>query len=494
MGDQNTTADQAIAPFVEDLTRRIDRPRTSFHMPGHKHDPGSIPALTQLAGGDLVRSDLSEMSGVDYLHAASGPLRQAEGLAASAFGADRTFFLVNGSTGGNHAAMLSAIGDGQKVLLPRASHRSILTALILTNAVPVYISPRYHPVVGLPLAVDLSDAERLAEEHPDIAAIQITSPGYYGFTSDVLGFARLADRMGVPLLVDEAHGSHFSFHPSLPLSALHAGADLVVQSTHKTLGSLTQSSMLHWRHGRVERRRVEEVVAMLQSSSPSVLLTASLDSARLLMATSGPELLTRAVALADQARSAIGNIPGLRCHGSDLLGRAGVHDYDRTKILVRVGDLGLTGYEVAVMLDAEWGIEVEMSDRDHVLFSLTFADTADDVALLVTALTSIASRSPVNGSPHVATFARVPAFPIPERVLGPREAFFAPSQPVGSSEAPGRVCAEWIIPYPPGIPVLAPGEVIDQSTLDGLHAIVADGATIVGAEDQTLGSIRVIAL
>jgi lysine decarboxylase len=485
---------QSEAPFVEDVARRIEQSRTSFHMPGHKHRVNASPAISHLISRDLLRSDLSEMSGVDYLHAASGPLREAEDLAAAAFGADRTFFLINGSTGGNHAAILSAVGPGQKILLPRASHRSVLTALILSDAVPVYIPPTYHPHLGLPTAVDAVAAERLIKEHPDIAAIQITSPSYYGLASDLPAFARLAGRSGVPLLVDEAHGGHFSFHQSLPVSALEAGAEIVVQSTHKTLGSLTQSSMLHWRNGHVPRRRVEQAVAMLQSSSPNVLLTASLDSARHLIATKGHSLLERAVALGQEARASISAIPGLWCYGPELVERGGVKDYDPTKLLVGLQGLDVTGYDADRWLAQEWDVEVEISGPDHLLFSLTFADSVEEVARLVAALTALSSRFLSGVGDDRFTTRRSHDFIIPRMALTPREAFFARSRPVALRAARGETCAEWIMPYPPGIPVLAPGEVIDGATVDCLEEIVADGAMMVGAEDATLRSVRVVSV
>jgi arginine decarboxylase len=489
---QHAEAGQSRAPFLEDLARRIEQPRTSFHMPGHRHHVAGNPALSGLISPDLLRSDLSEMSGVDYLHSALGPMREAEDLAAAAFGADRTFFLVNGSTGGNQAAILSSIGEGQKILLPRASHRSVLTSLILSHSVPVYIPPLYHPDLGLPLAVDIAEAERLVQEHPDIAAIHVTSPSYYGFTSDLPALARLADAIGVPLLVDEAHGGHFTFHPGLPMSALDAGAEVVVQSIHKTLGSLTQSAMLHWRQGRIDRRRVEEAVAMLQSSSPNVLLTASLDGARQLMATRGKFLLERALTVADEARSAIRAIPGLWCYGSDVVGRGAVHNYDPTKLLVGLGDLSVTGYDAARWLEQQWGIEVEISGRDHLLFSLSFAHSPQDKTLLVTALEALTTHHRVVANGGTPEARRNPEFDIPRMRLTPQEAFFASSTRRPLRSAGDEICAEWVIPYPPGIPVLVPGEVIDGATIDYLEQMVADGVTLVGPGDPTLQSVRVV--
>jgi arginine/lysine/ornithine decarboxylase len=442
-------------------------------------------------GAGLFRSDLSEIGGLDYLHAPTGPLDQAQRLAAEAFGADYTRFLINGSTVGNHAAVLSCVRPGQKVLVARASHRSVYAALLLSDAVPIFIPPRYHRDAGVPLAVDVTDVAELLREHPDIAAIHITSPSYYGTTTNVAACAHLARSAGVPLLVDEAHGAHFCFHPALPDSALQAGADLTVQSTHKTLGALYQASMLHGRRGIVAEGRVQQTLAMLQSSSPSALLLASLDAARATMATEGRCLLEGTVTLAERARTAIGAIPGLRCYGAELIGSGGVHDYDRTKLLIRVSGLGLTGFEAGSRLARRYGVEVELCDAAHVLCSLTIYDTADDVARLLSALTGLARDIPCERAAEREPCVR--SWPgIPVQAMSAREAAFAPSQPCPLHDAVGMICAESVIPYPPGIPVLLPGEVISAEVVAFCEQLTADGAKIVGAADARLCTIQVV--
>jgi arginine/lysine/ornithine decarboxylase len=461
-------------------------------MPGHKHGPVDNRLLGQLWGPGLFRSDLSEIGGLDYLHAPRGVLRRAQQLAAAAFGADRTFFLINGSTVGNQASILSTVPAGRKVLLPRASHRSVFGALILADAVPVYIPPRSHPAVDLPLAVDIVAARELARAHPDLAAIQLTSPTYYGSSSDLGAFAQLAQSLRAPLLVDEAHGAHFGFHAALPMGAVQAGADLVVQSTHKTLGSLTQSSMLHYRRGRVDLRRLREVLALLQSSSPSALLVASLDSTRAALATQGEAALGRLISLADEIRAEIRAIPGLWCYGPDLIGRGAVHSFDPTKLLIGVNALGLTGFTAGRWLARRRGIEAELYDFDNVLCSLTVADSMESCSRLVAALRDLSVSCGVSDSVTERPSEMPPWPDLPRLASSPRAAYFAPSRRVELRSAIGQISAEFVIPYPPGIPALVPGEVIDRPTVEYIGRLAAQGGAIIGSADRQLRTIRVV--
>lgn len=460
-------------------------------MPGHKHASIGSRLLTALWGDGVFASDFSEMGGIDYLHAPTGPLLEAQRLAARTFGADHTFFLVNGSTAGNQASILATVREGERVLVPRASHRSVFAALILTGAVPVYAPPSLHPTVAAPLATDLGRATELARGATGIAAVHLTSPTYYGTCSDVARFAALAHELDAPLLVDEAHGAHFGFDPSLPTPALAAGADLSVQSVHKTLGSLTQSSLLHARAGRVPLPELRTALSAIQSSSPSALLLASLDAVRAVMEESGRELVGRSVHLAAAARRAICDLPGLWCYGDDLLDGGGVVAYDATKLLVRVSELGLSGYEAARLLERDWRVEPELRDPHHVLFTVTFADTEQSIDRLITALRELAALT--QSSPQGRTPAPLPLPPIPEMALTPRAAAFATAAAaVPLHEARGRVSAEMVIPYPPGIPALMPGEVAGAETIDYLSQLAGRGASFVGVEDASLATLRVL--
>jgi arginine/lysine/ornithine decarboxylase len=481
--------DQRSTPFLDSLLRGKQANYAAFHMPGHKRRLSVPPALEAYWGADLYAADLVEMGGViDYLHAPHAALLEAQKLAAEAFGAQQTFFLINGSTVGNLAAMMSAARDGEKVIIPRASHRSVYSGLALSGAAPVYVEPMYHPQVGFPLAVDPGAVQSLFEAHPDAVALHVTSPNYYGYVSDVAGLACLAHNHDALLIVDEAHGSHFAFHPALPAPANRLGADMVVQSTHKTLGALTQASLLHCNGARVNLPRVAQVLGMLQSSSPSAILLASLDAARMQMAVDGKALLDRTLRLAAQARAEIRGIDGLWCYGEDLVGAYGIHAFDPTKLLIRVSDLGVSGFEAAHILQADYHLIVEFADLKHIVASITIADDDETTALLLTELRQLAGRR----RPDVVSDEIAPPAGLPKAALSLREAYFAPSKRVPLDRVAGEICAEAVMPYPPGIPLLVPGEVIDSSILAYLRYLIAHGVNLVGPEDARVDYLRVI--
>lgn len=485
--------DQTRMPFLESLMREKHRWQTSFHMPGHKGAMSPHPLLLDFLGGDPHPADLVEINGIiDYLHSPKGALLEAQQLAAEAYGSDTTFFLINGSTVGNEGSIMSVSSAGQKVVMNRASHRSVYGGVVLSGAMPVYLRPQVHPQIGYPLAVTAESVQHLLETHENVAAVHITSPNYYGVISDTATIAEVAHRYGAALLVDEAHGSHLGFHEALPASATYLGADMVIQSTHKTQGALTQGSMLQCNEsqGFVNVARVAQVLSLLQSSSPSSLLLASLDAARHQMAVHGRDLLDRTIQLAMMARQAICEVDGLWCYGDELIGQYGIHAYDPTKLIVRVADLGMTGFEAYDKLRYEHGIDGEFADMRQVIFSVTIGDTEESVGKLVNALRLLAQdKRPafeyelVNAAPEE----------LPHLAISPREAYFAPSRSVAIREAVGHVSAENIIPYPPGIPLIVPGEVIDEAHLDYLDYLVSKGSGIVGTEDKTLQTVRVVA-
>lgn len=481
---------QESSPFLESLLRAKNAPALSFHMPGHKFSSTLNPLLTEYVGEEAYRADLTEMRpGVDYLHAAKEELLQAQQLAAQACGAKRSFFLVNGSTVGNIVSVMATAQDGQKVIVPRASHRSIYGGLMLSGATPVYVPPLYHPEVNFPLAVPVETVASLLREHPDAKAVQITAPNYYGYLSDVGGLAELAHQHGIPLLVDEAHGAHLAFHPMLPRSAVQLGADLVVQSSHKTLGALTQSALLHLNGDRVNEAQVERLLSVLQSSSPSALLMASLDGARQQMATKGEALLSRALELAHEARERIRHIPGLWCYGEELVGQPGIFAHDPTKLVIRVSETGQNGPTFARRLADEHHIHVEFVDPIQLICSITVADDAARVQQLLKGLEAVAT-SGTTGTTHRLTTMEPPA--LPRMAMNPRQANFAPSRRVPLKEAAGEICAEQIMPYPPGIPLVVPGEIIERDMIEYLGFIQAQGIKIVGPEDSGLKFIRII--
>ncbi len=485
--------DQTRMPFLESLLAEKERWQTSFHMPGHKGTMPPHPMLLEYWGGNVHPADLVEINGIiDYLHAPKGTLLEAQQLAAQAYGAESTFFLINGSTVGNVGSIMSTAFDGQYVIMPRASHRSVYGGVVLSGAMPLYVEPEYHPQIGFPLAVHPAAVQALLERHERVAAVHITSPNYYGVLSDTAAIAAHAHAHGAALLVDEAHGSHLAFHEALPRSATQLGADLVIQSTHKTQGALTQCSMLHYNAsgGGVNLARVAQVLALLQTSSPSSILLASLDAARMQMATAGHALLDGVIRLAQAAREQIRQIDGLWCYGDDLLGVGGIYAYDPTKLIIRMTDCGLSGYEAYDLLRYQYGIDAEFADLRQVVASVTIGDTEASVNKLLDALRAIAAEQ----RPPKAAVAQVaPPAALPTLAFSPRDAYFAPSRALPVEQAVGEVVAENIIPYPPGIPLVVPGEVLDQEHLEYLHYLMRMGSGVVGPEDKTLRQLRVVA-
>ncbi|MEO1288637.1 MAG: aminotransferase class V-fold PLP-dependent enzyme [Chloroflexota bacterium] len=483
--------DHSRMPFLESLVTEKNRHQVSFHMPGHKGTMALHPLLDDYIGHEIYKADLVEINGIiDYLHAPKGTLKEAQQMAADAYGADETFFLINGSTVGNEGAIMSVSGAGQKVIMTRASHRSVYGGVVLSGATPIYIEPEYHPQIGFPLAVRAEIVEQLFAEHDDIAAIHITSPNYYGVQSDTAKIAEIAHQHGAVLIVDEAHGSHLNFHEHLPQSATRLGADLIIQSTHKTQGALTQASMLHLnRSERVNVARVGQVLSLLQTSSPSSPLLATLDFARMQMATEGQARLSEVLSLCEMARNAIRQMAGLWCYGDDLVGEYGIHAVDPTKLIVRVMDAGYTGFEAYRILRDEYGIDGEFADLRQVIFSVTIGDKQETIDTLLQGLQALSDnrREALIVQDEVA-----PPAQLPRLHITPQEAYFAPSRLVSASEAVGQIVAENIIPYPPGIPLLVPGEQLEQHHLDYLAYIVSKGGNVVGMEDASLQQIRIV--
>lgn len=483
--------DQSRMPFLESLIAERNRWQTSFHMPGHKGTMQLHPMLEDYLGGNPLPADLVEINGIiDYLHSPKGALKEAQKLAAEAYGAEETFFLINGSTVANIAAVMSVSSAGQKVIMTRASHRSVYGGVVLSGAMPVYIEPEYHPEVGSPIAVRPEVIEGLFNANENVVGVHITSPNYYGVLSDTAHIAAIAHRNQAAMLVDEAHGSHLNFHEALPESATRLGAELVIQSTHKTQGALTQASMLHCNPSEhVNLARVGQVLSLLQSSSPSSILLATLDAARMQMATQGRDLLDGIINLAQEARQQICAIDGLWCYGDDLLGKHGVFAYDPTKLIIRTTGIGYTGFEAFNKLRHEHGIDGEFSDLRQVICSVTIGDTKESVSKLVKALTALAAEK----RPALLNEAEVaPPAGLPKLVISPREAYFAHARLVPIADAVGQVVAENVIPYPPGIPLLVPGEVMEQRHLDYLHYIMSKGSAVVGPEDKTIKTLRIV--
>jgi arginine decarboxylase len=431
--------------------------------------------------------------GVEDTRESTHLIRLAEDFAAEAWGADRCWFLVNGSTSGIHALVLTLCGPGDEVIIPRNAHKSMLAGLIFSGAMPVYLEPEVDAVWGIPLTVSAEAAQRALAEHPAAKAIFVTSPTYNGLGSDLAAVAAAAHAAGVPFVTDQAWGPHLRFCPELPVDAMTAGADAAVVSTHKLISGITQTSVLMARAERINLARLDSMVAMTQSTSPQVLMYASIDAARQQMATRGAKLWQDAIAHACWAREELNKLPGVRCLGEEALSRHGVASFDPTRLTISSCDLGHSGYDLETVLRDDYRIAVEAADPLNVVLNVTYGDSRADLETLVAAFRDYAGRRAGQAGGCAAgtgLLARTPAFT--SQVLSPREAFFAPSVTLPLAECVGRVSAEMVTPYPPGIPVLGPGEAISAEIVAYLQEGARAGLKVHGPEDRALRSLRVV--
>ncbi|MDQ4098598.1 MAG: aminotransferase class I/II-fold pyridoxal phosphate-dependent enzyme [Actinomycetota bacterium] len=482
--------DQSRAPYFEALCRYAAADRVPFHTPGHIQGRGAHRWLLEAMGADVFALDLCPGLG-DLDGGVTSAQVDAQALAADAYGADHSYFLVNGSTAGNQIMLMAACHPGDVVLTSRNTHKSIVGGLVVSGARPVYLAPQLDPDSHIAHGVTPEQVADALEAHPEARAVLIVSPTYYGACSDVAGIADAAHRHGIPLLVDEAWGAHFPFHPGLPPHALSQGADLVVTGIHKLIGGFTQASMVHVKGPLVDPRRVEVVAGMVQSTSASTLLRATLDVARMQMATEGEELLTEVIALAEEARDVISSHPRLVCLGKDLVGSHGVTAFDPTRLVVNVMGTGRKGYEVDHVLFGQHGVVVELSDFANVLANITIGHRREDVVRLCEALLAVAD-DPHSDEFKPIGFVEEALRALPEQVMSPRDAFHAPQERVALAQSVGRVSAEMAATYPPGIPVLVPGERLNSALVAHLTAQLAAGGRIVGPADQRLATIQVV--
>lgn len=481
---------QYRAPLFEALVKYSRANKVSFHTPGHKHGEGIDPQFRQWVGENIFKMDLTLLPELDSLHEPTGVIREAQKLAADAYSADNTFFLVNGTSGGNHAMIFATCYPQDKIIVPRNAHRSVTAGIMFAGVTPIYLTPEFHPELNIFLNVTPEVVARALEKFPDARAVLITNPTYHGIATNLVEIASIVHRYGKVLLVDEAHGPHLKFHEALPISAMEAGADICVQSTHKIIGGLTQSSMLHAKRGRVDIIKLKKALQLFQTTSPSYLLMASLDLARRQMALQGRELLEKAINLAQKLRQGINSTDGFFSFGRGIIGLYGVHDLDVTKVTVNVRQSGFTGYEVATLLNRHYHIQVEYADQWNILLLVTFGNRAEDMERVLQALQSISRMQ--RKKPEGDLIPQELPREVPEMVLSPREALSALTRTVRLKDSLGLVCAETISPYPPGIPVLVPGERITPEIYEYLLALYHSGSKIKGRTNglQTIKVVR----
>ena len=465
------------APIVEAMKKYSSDGVLGFHTPGHKQGRGAHEFLRELLTLEGLRQEVSLMEELDDLHEPQSCIKEAQRLAAKLWHADETIFFVNGTTSAIQAMILGTLRAGDLVFIPRNAHRSVISGLILSGAMPIFLPIEFDAGLKVPLNVSVATIERAIKKYPQARAILLVSPNYYGVAADLEKIATLAHEAGMILLIDEAHGAHLQFCEELPRSAMDSGADLAAQSTHKLLGALTQCSMLMFRKKFAERVKV--AASLLQTTSPNQILLASLDIARLQMEQSGREKVSRAVELAKSLRAEIKLIDGLR-----IFDAAGNFSLDATKVTVNVENLGLSGYEAEKILREELKVQCELSDAANLLFLITYADDEATISRLVDALKKLPRRSLKNST----LYSLLSTFSI--ATLSPRETFYSPVEVVELKKSIGRICAEEVTIYPPGIPLLMPGEKI---TAEVVEAIKNSVGKVFGAADKTLSTLRVVA-
>lgn len=481
---------QEQTPILSALKEWVDKSHAPFYTPGHKRGMGMNQVLKDAWGGTVFGWDLPELPGLDNLQAPGGIIQTAQELAAEVFGARQTWFLVNGSTVGVIAAILATCGEGEKIILPRNIHSSAIAGIIHAGAIPIFIAPEYDPQLDLAHSITPAAVKFALEQHPDARAVIVVYPTYYGVCGDLAAIASIVHSYSIPLLVDEAHGAHFGFHSDLPPAALAAGADLTVQSTHKLLGSLTQSAMLHLNSDRINPDRITQALRLLQSTSPSYLLLASLDAARQQMALNGSELIDRAIELSHIARTKIAQIDRLSVFEIDNP-TSGCKYLDPTRLTVSVTGLNLTGFAADEILSDRLGVVAELPSMQHLTFIISLGNTHNDIDQLIGAFVELASNYAEKKYLELPSI-NPPNMILTETKITPRQAYHLPHIDRSIDDAVGKISAESICPYPPGIPVLIPGEIITIEALDYLRQVLDLGGEIVGCSDPNLEEIKVV--
>ncbi len=489
---------QAQTPLLTAIKECANSSHAPFYTPGHKRGVGISPSLIDIFGKSIFTADLPELTELDNLFAPSGVINQAQDLAAQAFGATRTWFLVNGSTCGIEAAIMATCGAGDKIILPRNVHSSVIAGLILSGTIPIFINPEYDAVLDISHSITPESITQALHQHPDAKAVLMVYPTYYGVCGDVVSIANIVHQYNIPLILDEAHGAHFAFHPDLPISGLAAGADICVQSIHKTLGAMTQASMLHVQGNIVNYERISKALQLVQSTSPSYILMASLDAARAQMALQGHSLITQTLHLANTAHENLNKIPSISSlHQSPAYQRGlGGFNLDPTRLTIKVSNLGITGFEADEILETQLEVRSELASLHNLTFIISIGNTQQDINKLIQAFNTLARMAPINKNNTKLNSTKYLWNNLTALNsllhISPREAYFAASETLPLDQTYSRISAETICPYPPGIPVLMPGEIITKEALEYLQKVKTLGGFITGCTDTTLKTLKVI--
>ncbi|MDD5937362.1 MAG: aminotransferase class I/II-fold pyridoxal phosphate-dependent enzyme [Clostridiales bacterium] len=456
-----------------------------FDVPGHKGGRGN-KELKHFLGDTTLSLDMNSMKPLDNLCHPVSVIKEAQELAAQAFGADEAFFIVNGTTAAVQAMIMSVCKSSDKVIMPRNVHRSAINALVVCGALPVYINPGTNKELGIPLGMSVVDVEKAILENPDAKAVLVNNPTYYGICSNLREIVRIAHEHNMLVLVDEAHGTHFYFHEDLPVSAMEAGADMAAVSMHKTGGSLTQSSILLARNT-VNADYVRQVINLTQTTSGSYLLLSSLDIARKNLSLNGKSMFDKTIDFADYAREEINKLGGYYAFGEELVNGDTVYAFDRTKLSIHTRNIGLAGIEVYDLLRDDYGIQIEFGDIGNILAIISSGDRNLEIERLISALSEIKR---LHEKDKTGLFDH--EYINPKIIMGPQKAFYSNKRQVPISESKGAVCGEFVMCYPPGIPLLAPGECITQDILNHIAYAKEKGCFMTGTQDMTLENINIV--
>lgn len=477
--------DQSRMPIYEALVNFKKERVVPFDVPGHKHGKGN-PELTEFLGQKCMSVDVNSMKPLDNLCHPVSVIKEAEELAADAFGAKHAFFMVGGTTSAVQSMIMASVKAGEKIIMPRNVHRSAINAMILTGAIPIYVNPDVDKRLGISLGMSISQVEQAILENPDAKAILVNNPTYYGICSNLKAIVELAHEHNMLALVDEAHGTHFYFSDELPISAMAAGADMASVSMHKSGGSLTQSSFLLLGEN-VNEGYVRQIINLTQTTSGSYLLMASLDMSRKNLALNGQEIFEKVRKLAHYARVEINQIGDYYAYCKELINGDSVYDFDVTKLSIFTLDIGLAGIEVYDLLRDEYGIQIEFGDIGNVLAYISVGDSEANIERLVGALSEIRRRFKKGRSGMLDH-----EYINPQVVVSPQVAFYGEKESLPIAKSANRVCSEFVMCYPPGIPILAPGEMITEEILSYIQYAKDKGCFMTGPEDMEISRINVL--
>ena len=472
-------------PLFFTLKDYINKKRPAFHMPGHHRGKGIYKLLKDEWGENIFLYDITEVEGLDYLHKPEGVIKEAQELAAKAFGSDYTFFLINGSTVGNLVMLSSTLKSKDKVILQRNSHRSVIGGLAVFDLEPIYIQSEIHKYSGIPWGIKPEDYEDKLKNN-SVKVSLITSPNYFGMCENIEEILKIGRKYDQTMLLDEAHGVHFPFNSELPLTGIKIGYDMIVQSAHKTLPALTQTSFLHIKGNRVDMDKVFDALTYLESSSPSYLFMVSLDVARYQMESEGEKIWNEIIDLSNYLREEVNKIDGFYCFGKEILNDE-VYDLDLTKITINTKKIGLTGFEVEEILNKKYNIEIELSDSYNILIFLTPGITKEEIDKLIITLKDISikyKKRPIEEEVIIPE--------IPKMAVTPKEAYINEKEIIELKDAKGRISGKVISAYPPGLPIVVPGEKISENILNYIYDLKEKKANLQGFIDVECNYIKVL--